>query len=119
VGTAGDVDQIRSIERVTGGDGNDTLIGNEVANVLNGFFGDDQIEGKGGDDRLRGGRGNDSVEGGDGTDTCNGRDGAQLRGVAVSRAFGPTECPTCAEYSDHWLSGAGGTRRSRWPNFSA
>ncbi|WP_419904915.1 cadherin domain-containing protein [Kiloniella sp.] len=55
-----DVDSFFSIENVSGSSGNDTLIGNYFANVLNGA---------GGNDRIRGGRGSDSLHGGEGDDT--------------------------------------------------
>lgn len=49
-----------TIENATGGDANDILTGNEVANELNGGKGDDVIRGFGG---------NDVANGGDGVDT--------------------------------------------------
>lgn len=49
-----------TIENATGGDASDILIGNEVANQLNGGKGDDVIRGFGG---------NDVADGGDGVDT--------------------------------------------------
>ena len=39
-----------TIENATGGSGNDTIIGNEIANVLNGGAGADLLRGGGGDD---------------------------------------------------------------------
>ena len=67
------------IERVTSGSGNDLLIGNALANRLNGGMGDDTIRGGAGndtvngadgDDVLTGGEGNDLVVGGAGNDTA-------------------------------------------------
>ena len=55
-----------------GGDGNDSLSGNESANYLSGENGDDTLNGYGGNDILNGGAGNDSISGGDGDDTLNG-----------------------------------------------
>jgi Ca2+-binding RTX toxin-like protein len=49
------------IERAFGGDGNDVIIGNSVANLLSGGRGDDVLEG---------GAGNDTLDGGPGTDTA-------------------------------------------------
>ncbi len=60
------------IENVTGGLGNDSIFGDQFANVLNGGDGDDRIEG---------GFGNDTLIGGVGVDTII-YDGAQ--GVTVS-----------------------------------
>lgn len=48
------------IDNATGGSGNDTIIGNAIANVL---------KGGGGNDTITGGGGNDTVDGGAGTDT--------------------------------------------------
>ncbi len=49
------------IDNATGGSGNDTIIGNAVANVLKGGAGNDTITGGGG---------NDTIDGGSGTDTA-------------------------------------------------
>lgn len=65
--------------------GNDTLYGNDSANVFYGYGGDDWLFGNGGDDtlyggagrdHLLGGTGNDTLVGGMGADTLNGGDGA-------------------------------------------
>ena len=63
-------EELRSIENALRTRRGDTLIGNVVANLLNGFWGNDQIEGGAGDDELDGARGVDVLDGGDGTDTC-------------------------------------------------
>ncbi|MBK8816585.1 MAG: VCBS repeat-containing protein [Methylococcaceae bacterium] len=52
-------DTLISIENLIGGDGQDTLIGNNQANVIQGVFGSDEIIGKAGNDLLTGGGGND------------------------------------------------------------
>ncbi|SFP69322.1 serralysin, partial [Bradyrhizobium sp. Ghvi] len=49
------------IDNATGGSGNDTIIGNAIANVL---------KGGGGNDTITGGGGNDTIDGGAGTDTA-------------------------------------------------
>ncbi|WP_445216641.1 M10 family metallopeptidase C-terminal domain-containing protein [Bradyrhizobium sp. Pa8] len=49
------------IDNATGGFGNDTILGNAIANVLNGG---------GGNDTITGGGGNDIIIGGSGTDTA-------------------------------------------------
>ncbi|WP_025037559.1 M10 family metallopeptidase C-terminal domain-containing protein [Bradyrhizobium sp. DOA9] len=49
------------IDNATGGSGNDTIIGNAIANALNGG---------GGNDKITGGAGNDTIIGGTGTDTA-------------------------------------------------
>lgn len=57
------------VENATGADGDDTLIGNAVANRLVGNAGDDLITGGGGPDLLRGGLGDDVAVAGSGNDT--------------------------------------------------
>ncbi|WP_135468734.1 carbohydrate-binding domain-containing protein [Crenalkalicoccus roseus] len=66
------------IENAEGGDGNDTIIGNDAGNRLRGWRGDDLIEGHGGDDTLHGGAGNDTLRGGTGNDVLIGGPGADL-----------------------------------------
>ncbi|MEM9798238.1 MAG: calcium-binding protein [Pseudomonadota bacterium] len=56
----------------TGGAGDDTLVGTELADVISGNGGNDTISGNGGDDTLSGGDGNDSISGGDGFDEIDG-----------------------------------------------
>lgn len=72
--------QVNFLERATGGLGNDTIMGNKAANVLNGgggndtmlgLVGNDQLDGGSGDDLLDGGSGNDTVIGGSGHDRWN------------------------------------------------
>ena len=61
--------QFSSIENVRGGSGNDTTIGNNFANQLDGGAGNDTIKGGGGNDTIIGGIGNDRLTGGSGADT--------------------------------------------------
>ncbi|MBR1034095.1 M10 family metallopeptidase, partial [Bradyrhizobium liaoningense] len=49
------------IDNATGGSGNDTIIGNPIANVLNGGAGNDTITGGGGNDTIIGGAGTDTT----------------------------------------------------------
>ena len=58
-----------------GGDGNDSLSGNESANYLSGENGDDTLNGYGGNDILNGGAGNDTLSGGYGDDVLHGDEG--------------------------------------------
>ena len=60
---------LAAIEAVSGGDGDDTITGDDAANRLDGRDGDDSIRGAGGDDTLLGGRGFNLLDGGDGNDT--------------------------------------------------
>ncbi len=53
------IDTLISIENLIGGDGQDTLIGNNQANIIQGDFGNDEIIGKAGNDILTGGSGKD------------------------------------------------------------
>ncbi len=70
-----------------GGDGNDTIFGNEEQDTLLGGAGDDDLRGNAGndsldggegDDVLRGGGGGDTLDGGAGSDTVHGGDGGDL-----------------------------------------
>lgn len=60
------------IENATSGLGDDSLTGNDTANVLFSSDGNDLLNGKGGDDSLEGGNDNDTLIGGDGEDTLRG-----------------------------------------------
>ena len=57
------------IENAVTGDGNDTIIGNAVANTIYGMRGNDTINGMDGADKIFGGKGNDTLTGGLGNDT--------------------------------------------------
>jgi Ca2+-binding RTX toxin-like protein len=74
-GTLGDAlnDSLISIENLTGGSGDDTLIGSISGNVLAGGAGADSLDGGGGADLVFGGAGNDTILVGDG-DTLGGND---------------------------------------------
>lgn len=74
------------IENAVGGSGNDTIIGNDVANILTGNAGNDSLLGGLGDDVLIGGVGADTLDGGDGIDTASYRDA--IAGVSVSLLSG-------------------------------
>jgi serralysin len=60
------------IENAISGGGNDTLIGNDVDNLLRGNNGNDRLTGSFGNDRLEGGNGDDSLYGGSGDDRLYG-----------------------------------------------
>ena len=66
------------IENAFGGNGNDVLVGNFVANTLRGGNGADTITGSGGNDSLFGDAGNDVLDGGLGADTMTGGIGDDL-----------------------------------------
>ncbi|CDZ34087.1 Hypothetical protein NGAL_HAMBI1145_21660 [Neorhizobium galegae bv. officinalis] len=68
------IDRMNGIVNVTGGDGNDILVGSSQVNTIRGGDGNDIIIGNGGDDTLDGGAGNDLFihKAGDGNDRING-----------------------------------------------
>jgi Ca2+-binding RTX toxin-like protein len=73
----GGTDDISDVEKVVGGAWFDNhLSGNDVANVLVGYGGDDVINGRGGNDTLDGNSGNDALDGGEGDDSCAGGSGS-------------------------------------------
>ena len=64
------------IERAIGSSHNDTLIGNDLDNILLGLGGSDTIDGKAGDDIIKGGGSGDTIRGGLGADKLFGGGGA-------------------------------------------
>jgi Ca2+-binding RTX toxin-like protein len=60
-GAAGEGDNVRGIENVVAAGGNDTLLGSDAANQLDGSSGNDSITGGNGADTLLGGSGNDFI----------------------------------------------------------
>ncbi len=71
-------DTITHFQNVVGSPNNDTIIGNSLANVLNGAAGNDTIRGMAGPDFLIGGPGNDHLNGGTGNDRCSGGGGSNV-----------------------------------------
>ena len=63
------------IENAIGGNGADTITGNNVTNNIQGGSGGDELIGGGGKDILSGGEGNDRLLGGDQDDRLSGGDG--------------------------------------------
>ena len=75
-GAPGEGDNIHTdVENVSGGAGNDTIIGSNSSNVLDGQAGNDAINGAGGNDLLRGGNDNDTLAGQGGDDFVLGNNG--------------------------------------------
>ncbi|CAG0981107.1 Bifunctional hemolysin/adenylate cyclase [Rhizobiaceae bacterium] len=72
VGAAAVGDTYNGIECLVGGLGNDTVVGDNLANRLYGQGGSDTIFGRAGNDILDGGAGNDFLNGGLGNDTLTG-----------------------------------------------
>src|SRR5262249_28974597 len=79
-GTATGTGGISHIQNATGGAGNDVLVGDGNANVLQGQGGRDVLIGGGGADKVDGGSGDDIVIGGT---TKYDKDGAALAAVAA------------------------------------
>lgn len=84
------VGQVAQFENISGGSGNDTLIGDDAANSLDGGSGDDTVRGEGGDDVIAVGLGNDSIDGGSGNDLLVGQGDCdfQLTDALLVSAFG-------------------------------
>lgn len=84
------VGEITQFENISGGTGNDTLIGDDAANSLDGGAGDDSIRGDGGDDVITVGIGDDSIDGGAGVDLLAGQGDFdfQLTDAMLVSAFG-------------------------------
>lgn len=82
----GVIDTFSSIENVSGGRGDDLLIGNKGANRIFGNDGDDTIAGGAGQDTLNGGSGNDILLGGGGKDKLTG--GLGFDKFVFSKGFG-------------------------------
>ncbi|MFT3729113.1 MAG: calcium-binding protein [Terricaulis sp.] len=81
-------DTLTGVENVTGGAGNDTLVGSSAVNVLSGGAGDDTLRGAGAGDTVRGDAGNDIIlyAIGDGADSVDGGDGADRLTISGTAA---------------------------------
>jgi serralysin len=64
------------IENANGGKAGDKLVGNKLANTLNGLGGNDSLSGNDGNDKIYGGDGNDVLAGGAGSDYLDGGAGS-------------------------------------------
>jgi Ca2+-binding RTX toxin-like protein len=95
-------DTFSSIENVTGSAYDHDIVGSNVANVLRGGYGDDDLDGWGGPDTLIGGGGDDSLSGGSGFDSMIGGTGDDDYTV---ESFGDTIIEYANEGIDHvWTS---------------
>jgi Ca2+-binding RTX toxin-like protein len=65
-------DTLSGFDNLTGSDFNDALLGNGLANIIDGGAGNDFINGRAGNDTLTGGAGTDTLNGGAGNDTLTG-----------------------------------------------
>jgi Ca2+-binding RTX toxin-like protein len=77
---------VTGVENVTGGSGDDTLTGTNLANSLSGGLGNDTLDGNGGTDLLVGGAGNDTYIT-DGGDTLTEGNNAGIDTVVSSVSF--------------------------------
>ena len=98
--------------RIVGGsDADETIIGDEGAEMIGARGGDDTIAGGAGDDEIRSGAGLDELRGGAGDDTLHGEDGADaLHGDAGDdRLFGHNDADTLrgGEGDDSLVGSAG------------
>ncbi|MCW0181814.1 MAG: hypothetical protein OJI70_08580 [Zavarzinia sp.] len=95
---------------LSGSDTDNTIVANDVANVLSGFGGNDRITARGGDDTLLGGDGDDVLIGGAGADAMTGGAGDDTfyvddAGDTVTEATGEGSDKVYVETS--WTLGAG------------
>jgi VCBS repeat-containing protein len=77
-GTATGAGSVSGIENITGGNGNDFLVGNAGVNVIAGGDGDDVIMGWSGNDTLTGNNGRDFIIAGSGGDVVHGNSGEDI-----------------------------------------
>lgn len=68
------------IENILLANGNDTVVGNDAGNLIEGAAGSDNLDGAGGADRVRGEGGDDQLTGGEGNDTVIGGAGDDIAG---------------------------------------
>jgi Ca2+-binding RTX toxin-like protein len=64
----GSIRLLINFENVVGSPGDDSILGNDAANRLEGLGGNDKVSGDAGNDALSGGAGNDVLDGADGND---------------------------------------------------
>jgi RTX calcium-binding nonapeptide repeat (4 copies)/Peptidase_C39 like family len=99
------------IEDVLGGAGNDWVVGNDRANVLDGAAGGDTLSGGGGADVLYGGDGNDDLHGDAGADNLHGGAGNDVLdgGAGPNFLYGDDGNDTLFGGADNdWLDGGVG-----------
>jgi hypothetical protein len=101
IGGAGNEEKLTSIESVTGGEGDDVLVGDSGNNTLSGGPGKDTLRGGAGADVLKGGGrkttdrlygddGDDQLDGGEGRDRLEG--GAGNDDLSLDNRAGTTKC---------------------------
>jgi Ca2+-binding RTX toxin-like protein len=95
---------VTAIENVTGGSGNDVLIGNSLGNILQGGDGNDVLTGSSGNDTLQGGAGKSILIGGLGNDTLLG--GASEDLLIGGRYLLETDASVLGTLLAEWTSAA-------------
>ena len=90
-GSPGERDRITGVEDVTGGDGDDVLLGDDNDNTLTGGAGNDSLQGRGGGDYLQGDVGADRLRGNGGNDIIDSDQGgdALYGGSGDDRLWNP------------------------------
>lgn len=100
------------INKINGGDGNDTITGGNLIDYINAGDGDDVVFGGDGDDWLKGGDGNDVLSGGAGDDTIFGGDGLDtvvVSGVITDYIWTTSNNGTTTITDDNVIDGDDGT----------
>jgi len=98
-------DTIKNIENVTGGAGNDTIVGDANNNTLSGGAGNDVIKGKLGNNSLYGGADNDTIFSGTGNDYIDG--GSEIDTVNYSEAIAAVNVDLSIETAQNIGGGMG------------
>ena len=110
-GEAGEGDKITNAEIIQGGRGPDTMIGDDKANIFEGFDGDDVLIGGRGADDLRGGTGNDRL-------ASNDLFGVRSRTARSTSSTGST-APTIAAFRSSSPTSRSAARSSTRTDLSA
>lgn len=91
VSVEGPISELRALGTwgvtLTTGAGNQTIVGTDASDELNGGAGDDTLRGGSGNNTLNGGIGDDVLEGGIGNDALNGGDGNDVALFTANRSF--------------------------------
>jgi Ca2+-binding RTX toxin-like protein len=92
-----------TFENALGGSGDDTLLGNSLANTLNGGNGNNILVGLPGDDLLEAGNGRDLIIGSAGLDTINGGAGDDI--LIAGRTTSDVSVTDLTTLRSEWISG--------------
>ena len=110
-------DQLRSIERLIGSQGDDVLLGTVAPNIIDGLGGTDLVYGNGGGDTLLGGTGDDYLASGGGG-TLDGLEGADVcadtPGLSCSPPSPPDGTDTAGRLDARLVQTSSGEGVSAW-----